>query len=121
MPTPDVLGLRPARVAPPKSLAPLAQGGAQKLSRPSSDGHDSPMLGDVAKRAVNVVVVLLAAMAFFLVPFGRRTLYQHVRAVFSTPQADELKHEIEKKATDVKREVVAPDPAPSVAPHRAGH
>ena len=90
------------------------------------------MLGDVAKRAVNLAVVALAAVAFFLVPFGRRTLYQHVRAVLSTPQAAELGQEIEKKAVDVKREVIAPPAsanasaiasagARGIAPHSGGH
>jgi hypothetical protein len=65
------------------------------------------MLGDLAKRAVNLVVVLLAAVTFFLVPFGRKTLFEHLRAVFSTPEAAEMGHEIAKTSQSVERVVQA--------------
>ena len=65
------------------------------------------MLGDLAKRAVNLVVVLLAAVTFFLVPFGRKTLFEHLKAVFSTPEAAEMGHEIAKTSQSVERVVQA--------------
>ncbi len=47
------------------------------------------VLGDLAKRVVNLAVLLVAVVAFFLVPFGRRTLAQHVAAIVGTPPARE--------------------------------
>jgi len=64
-----------------------------------------PMLGDLAKRAVNVAVLLLAAVTFFLVPFGRRTLYQHLKAVFTTEPAEEMKREVQAKGKQIVEEV----------------
>lgn len=47
------------------------------------------MLGDFVKRVVNGLVLLLAALTFFLVPIGRKTPAQHVVAIFSTEPAHE--------------------------------
>ena len=47
------------------------------------------MLGDFVKRVVNGLVLLLAALTFFLVPIGRKTAAQHCVAIFSTPPARE--------------------------------
>ncbi len=47
------------------------------------------MLGDFVKRVVNGLVLLLAALTFFLVPIGRKTAAQHVVAIFSTEPARE--------------------------------
>ncbi len=41
------------------------------------------------KRGVNGLVLLLAALTFFLVPIGRKTGAQHVVAIFSTEPAHE--------------------------------
>ena len=63
------------------------------------------MIGNLAKRAVNLAVLLLAAVAFFLVPFGRRTLYRHLVAVFTTEPAVEMKREVEAKGKQIVEEV----------------
>lgn len=47
------------------------------------------MLGDLAKRVVNGAVLFIAAIAFFLVPIGRRTMYQHMIAIGTTEPARE--------------------------------
>jgi hypothetical protein len=47
------------------------------------------VLGDFVKRVVNGLVLLLAALTFFLVPIGRKTMAQHVVAIFSTAPAHE--------------------------------
>ena len=47
------------------------------------------MLGDLAKRVVNLVVLCVAAMAFFLVPLGRKTLAEHLAGVLGTGAARE--------------------------------
>ena len=59
------------------------------------------MIGTLAKRSVELAILFLAAVTFFLVPFGHRTLYQHVRAVFSTEPAHQLGDELEKKGQEV--------------------
>lgn len=47
------------------------------------------MFGEFIKRLVNGVVLLLAAIAFFLVPVGKKTLAQHMVAIFTTKPARE--------------------------------
>jgi hypothetical protein len=42
------------------------------------------VLGEVAKRVINGAVLFIAAITFFLVPVGRKTLAQHVMAIFGT-------------------------------------
>lgn len=63
------------------------------------------MVGELIKRAVNLVVVALAAVTFFLVPLGDKTLYQHMLAIFSTKEAGELGRELEKTGKTVVQEV----------------
>jgi hypothetical protein len=65
------------------------------------------VLGELAKRLINLVVVVLAAITFFLVPLGSKTLYQHMRAIFATPAADELGRELKKTGEGVVQEVKA--------------
>jgi hypothetical protein len=47
------------------------------------------VVGDLIKRLFNGVVVLLAALTFFLVPVGGKTPAQHLIAIFTTPPAKE--------------------------------
>ncbi len=47
------------------------------------------MIGDLAKRLVNGVVLVLAGLTFFLVPVGKKTPAQHVVAIFTTAPARE--------------------------------
>lgn len=84
------------------------------------------MIGNLARRAVELAVLFLAAVTFFLVPFGRRTLFQHLRAVMSTEPAEEMKREVEAKGRMIASELegqakttLAPasSPATSSAPN----
>jgi len=75
------------------------------------------VLGELVKRGINLVVVALAAVTFFLVPLGSKTLYQHMCAIFSTKEAGELGRELEKTGKTVVNEVekgVAPGAVSSV-------
>lgn len=63
------------------------------------------MVGELVKRGVNLVVVALAAVTFFLVPLGSKTLYQHLCAIFATKEAGELGRELEKTGKTVVKEV----------------
>ena len=47
------------------------------------------MIGDLIKRLFNGVVVLLAALTFFLVPVGGKTPAQHLVAILTTAPARE--------------------------------
>ena len=47
------------------------------------------MIGGIAKRALNGAVALVVLVAFFTFPLGRKTLAQHMVAIFSTPPARE--------------------------------
>ena len=49
----------------------------------------SAVLGEVVKRVINGAVLFIAAITFFLVPVGEKTLAQHVVAIFATPPARE--------------------------------
>lgn len=79
------------------------------------------------KRLVNGLVLLLAALTFFLVPIGRKTAAQHCVAIFSTPPAREAATAFagaaRKAATRAgeafadlrqnhRKKPTAPDPAP---------
>lgn len=71
------------------------------------------MLGELVKRLVNLVVVALAAVTFFLVPLGDKTLFQHLQAVFGTPAAGELGRELKKTGEGVVNTVVQSPPPPT--------
>jgi len=45
--------------------------------------------GQIFKRAVNTVFAFFALVAFFRVPLGDKTGYQHAVAILSTPPAKE--------------------------------
>jgi hypothetical protein len=47
------------------------------------------VIGDVLRRLVNGIVVLLAGLAFFLVPVGGKTAAQHAMAIGASKPARE--------------------------------
>jgi hypothetical protein len=63
------------------------------------------VLGDLFKRLVNGVVLLLGCLAFFLVPVGRKTAAQHTVAIFSTKPAREAALAFADAARQMAREV----------------
>ncbi len=65
------------------------------------------MLGELVKRGVNLLVLGLAGLAFFTVPLGERTLYQHCVAIFSTREARALGDGVERASKHVEAEVRA--------------
>jgi hypothetical protein len=68
--------------------------------------HLRTVLGELAKRLVNLVVVALAAVTFFLVPLRSKTLFEHCKAIFTTPAAGELGRELKKTGEGVVHTVV---------------
>jgi hypothetical protein len=73
----------------------VAHASAYHRDRPKIRLEEGPLaivgavFGDFMKRLFNGGVLILAALMFFLVPLGRRTPAQHVRAIFTTPPARE--------------------------------
>jgi hypothetical protein len=65
------------------------------------------VLGDLIKRIFNLAVLGLAALAFFLVPVGRKTPAQHVVAIFRTTPAREAAREFSEAARRVVGQVRA--------------
>lgn len=59
------------------------------LPRSTPTLASTQVLGDLVKRLVNGIVLLLGSLAFFLVPIGNKTTAQHVVAIFSTKPAKE--------------------------------
>jgi len=85
----------------------MYEGGSAAMLAVSADARHRRLvvLGELVKRVVNLVVVALAAITFFLVPIGEKTLFEHLRAIFSTPAADELGRDLQKTGQQVAHEV----------------
>jgi len=60
-------------------------------------------MGEAVKRSVNALVVVLAGVAFFTVPIGKRTLAGHAVAIFTTGPAKELGTAVESACKGVKK------------------
>lgn len=58
------------------------------------------LAGSLITGAVVVYVVLC-------VPIGKRTLFEHLSRIISTPEAQELQTDLERAGTDLKEEVEA--------------
>ncbi len=65
------------------------------------------MLGDLIKRLVNGVVLLLGSLAFFLVPIGNKTSAQHLVAIFSTKPAKEAAVAFARAGKQMTEQVMA--------------
>ncbi len=78
------------------------------------------MLGNLVRRLVNLVVLALAGYAFFALPVGRRTPWQHVVAIFSTPPAHEAAEDVQKTGADLRDRVVGEGRRAALALRDAG-
>lgn len=63
--------------------------------RPALD-YPARVLGKLGRRALDVIVLVFAALGFVYVPLGQRTGLEHVRAIFSTPEAERAGRELEE-------------------------
>ena len=59
----------------------------------------------LARRAVECVILLIALYAAVFVPLGQKTLWQHARAVLSTPEAKDAGREIHQAGDKMLREL----------------
>lgn len=64
------------------------------------------MIRRAAATAAELAVLLLAAYTFFFVSLGRRTPYEHVRAIFSTQPAREAADDVHAAGRALKDKVV---------------
>lgn len=58
------------------------------------------------RRVVEIVVFLFAAYAFFRVPVGQKTSFEHLVAIFSTEPAKEAVREYKAVGEQIKNEIV---------------
>ena len=61
-------------------------------------------MGRFIDRIIWLVGFAALSYAFFFVPLGKRTLFQHTRALMSTPEARELQAEAEEAADRLRVE-----------------
>ena len=84
------------------------------------------MIGRIGRRVLDGGVVLFALYAFVFVPLGKKTGFEHARAIFTTPAAREagrdlwraterLKHALFDSHTDPKAPA---GPAQAASAHR---
>ncbi len=71
------------------------------------------MIGNLGRRAIEVVVLLFAALGFAFVPLGRHTALEHMRAILGTGAAASAGHELAESAKRLERALFG-------APHDAG-
>lgn len=66
----------------------------------------------LARRAAECAILLVALYAAVFVPLGEKTLWQHARAVFSTPEAKDAGREIQQAGGKMLQELRAFEPRP---------
>lgn len=64
------------------------------------------MIRKTVVTVLEVLVVLLAAYAFFFLPVGRRTPFGHVSAILSSQPAKEAAQDVGTASREIKDQVV---------------
>jgi hypothetical protein len=72
------------------------------------------VLGSFGKRAAEVTVLFFAAYAFAFVPLGKRTAFEHVKAILDTRAAHEAGTELSEAADRLRHRLVDGERAPPV-------
>lgn len=67
------------------------------------------MIKNAIARTVELIILALAAYAFFSVPVGRRTPWGHLAAIFSTRPAKEAAHDVATTGKALRDKVFAAD------------
>ena len=70
------------------------------------------MLGTLGKRAIDLAVLFFALYAFAFVPLGKRSAFDHLRAIFSTPPAKTAGEELGEGAGRLKRKLLGEPESP---------
>ena len=88
--------------------------------RGASD-YAARVLGNLARRAIDLAVLLLALYAFAFVPLGRRTGLEHLRAILKTPASRDAGHEVTQAAERLRDRLLGADaPGRAVPPPAHG-
>lgn len=64
------------------------------------------MLHRIGRRALELVIALFALLGFFYVPLGKKTGYEHAKAIFSTKPAKEAGREIVHAGDRIKTKMI---------------
>jgi hypothetical protein len=64
------------------------------------------MIRKAVKAGCELVILLLAAYAFFYLPVGRKTPFEHLRAIMATPEAKEAVTDAQAAGQEMKEKVV---------------
>lgn len=64
------------------------------------------MFGRFVRTLAEITVLLLAAYAFFRVPVGQKTSFEHLLAIFSTEPAREAAREYKAAGEELRDELV---------------
>jgi hypothetical protein len=83
------------------------------------------VVGRYAHRALDVLVLLFAALGFVYVPLGKHTGYEHAKAILATGAASRAGRELSEAVDRLRGRVVHdatsdPDRGPSPKPPRFG-
>jgi hypothetical protein len=71
--------------------------------------YDSRVLGNFARRVVELAVLFFAAYAFAFVPLGSRTGLEHCRAILDTRAAREAGRDVGRAADRLRQRLFASD------------
>jgi hypothetical protein len=64
------------------------------------------VLTRIGRRALELVVALFALLGFFYVPLGKKTGFEHVKAIFSTPPAKEAGRDLVQAGDRIKAKML---------------
>lgn len=64
------------------------------------------MLNRIGRRGLELVIALFALLGFFYVPLGKKTGFEHAKAIFSTKPAQEAGREIVQAGDRIKTKML---------------
>lgn len=85
------------------------------------DVYPGAVLTRISRRALELLVALFALLGFFYVPLGKKTGFEHVKAIFSTRPAKEAGQDLVQAGDRIKAKMldeVRGDNADAGAPAR---
>jgi hypothetical protein len=77
------------------------------------------VLGLLGKRPIELVVLFFALYAFVFVPLGKRTGFEHAKAILGTPAAKDAGSEILDAADRLRQRLLGGGSEPPPVPKRA--
>lgn len=65
----------------------------------------------IAKSGVNAIILLFALYGFVALPLGKKTAYQHLKAILSTQEAEDAGGELREAGGRMVEELIKPAPS----------